>query len=94
MVRNYRKPLLLVAPKTLLRAPTCQSTLSEMSEGTNFLPVLSDSLQPQATDVKRLVFVSGKQFYTLDKERQDHRLTDVAIIRLEVRGRTTGGGLV
>ena len=84
MVRNYRKPLLVVAPKTLLRAPACQSTLSDMSEGQGFQAVLGDPTAVNSAAVKRVVFVSGKQFYTLDKERQDRNINDTAIVRLEV----------
>ena len=56
MVRNYRKPLIVIAPKMLLRHPSCVSNLSEMSPGTHFLPVLTDS----KVDAKAVKKVSDK----------------------------------
>lgn len=44
MIRNFRKPLIVAAPKILLRHPDCVSTLSEMADGTSFQPVLSDNI--------------------------------------------------
>lgn len=44
MVRNFRKPLVVVAPKTLLRLPEASSSLSEMAPGTTFQPVLGTIL--------------------------------------------------
>jgi len=84
MVRNFRKPVIVVAPKVLLRLPAATSTLSEMAPGTTFQPVLGD---PGAnTDkVTRVVFCSGKHYYTLQKERETKSIQDMALIRLEVR---------
>ncbi|KAI8614955.1 dehydrogenase E1 and transketolase domain-containing protein 1 [Chytriomyces sp. MP71] len=81
MVRNYRRPLIIAGPKTLLRHPACLSNLSEMGPGTTFQPVLSDAASESA---KRVVFLSGKLFYDLVKERDAKGLTDsVALVRLE-----------
>ena len=83
MLRNYRKPLIVAAPKGLLRHPQAVSSLSEMTPGTYFQPILSDSnIDPKS--VKKVVFVSGKHYYTLAKERVNRSRNDVAIIRLEV----------
>jgi probable 2-oxoglutarate dehydrogenase E1 component DHKTD1 len=43
MIRNFRKPLIVAAPKILLRHPDCISSLADMTDGTSFLPVLSDN---------------------------------------------------
>ena len=51
--------------------------------GTSFLPVLSDPVADPAM-VKRLIFLSGKHYYTLAKERENRGLNDVALVRLEV----------
>ncbi|EGG18743.1 oxoglutarate dehydrogenase [Cavenderia fasciculata] len=85
MMRNYRKPLVVVGPKVLLRHPQCVSSLDEMSEGTHFQPVLSDAetVAPEiASKVERVIFCSGKIYYDLVEERKKHSLS-TAIVRLE-----------
>ena len=70
MVRPYRKPLVIVAPKVLLRHPSATSPLPDMAPGTSFQPVLPDPAADPAK-VKKVVFVTGRLYYVLDKERQD-----------------------
>ncbi|KAK7041441.1 hypothetical protein VNI00_009307 [Paramarasmius palmivorus] len=83
MLRNYRKPLVVAAPKGLLRLSAAASPLSDLASGTKFQPVLDDPIGNQAT-AKRVVIVSGKIYYDLVKERQAQNLVDdVAFIRLE-----------
>ena len=87
MVRNYRKPLIVVGPKVLLRHPLAVSSLQEMTSGTTFKPVLSDTSVISAADaqkVKRIVFVCGKYYYTLDGERKSRGVDNMAIVRVEV----------
>ncbi|KAJ3016184.1 hypothetical protein HKX48_004167 [Thoreauomyces humboldtii] len=80
--RNYRKPLIIASPKSLLRHPLCTSPLSAMEPGTTFLPVIDDPSRP--TSPKRVMFVSGKIYYELVKERTSRGLeSDVAIVRVE-----------
>lgn len=85
MVAPFRKPLIMAAPKGLLRAPECVSTLDEMSENSHFQPVLDDSSSAtkQKSSVKKLVFVSGKLYYELMAEKQKRKAEDVAFIRIE-----------
>ncbi|KAJ3399143.1 hypothetical protein HDU80_008229 [Chytriomyces hyalinus] len=81
MARDYRRPLIIAGPKTLLRHPSVVSNLSEMGPGTSFQPVLSDAPSDSA---KRVVFLSGKLYYDLVKEREAKGLVDsVAFVRLE-----------
>ncbi|KAL3874391.1 hypothetical protein ACJMK2_037417 [Sinanodonta woodiana] len=82
MVRNFRKPLIVVAPKVLLRLQAAVSSLTEMAPGTYFHPVLSDPLA-QSEKVKRVIFVSGKHYYALQKERENLKADHLAFIRLE-----------
>lgn len=83
MVRNFRKPLVVVAPKILLRLPEATSSLDEMAPGTTFQTVMGDpGVSPGK--VTKVVFCSGKHYYTLTKERENLKLQNVAIIRLEV----------
>lgn len=88
MIRNFRKPLIVVAPKTLLRHPSATSSLSEMSPGTTFQPILSDPIHSTVTtsnsSVETVIFVSGKLYYDLVKERKEQELVKkVALIRVE-----------
>lgn len=59
------------------------SNLSEMAPGTYFRPVLEDK-HVESNQVKRVVFCSGKYYYSLAKERENRSILDMAIIRLEV----------
>lgn len=82
MVRDFRKPLIVVGPKLLLRLPAAVSTLQEMGPGTHFKPVLGDDIVNSAL-VRRVVFCSGKHYYALAKQREATQSLDTAIIRLE-----------
>jgi probable 2-oxoglutarate dehydrogenase E1 component DHKTD1 len=84
--RNYLKPLVVMAPKTLLRAPEANSPLSHFSDPTKaFSPILPDpDVLPNDVDAIRTVFLcSGKFFYDLQRERNVRQRKDIAIIRLE-----------
>ncbi|KAF5390860.1 hypothetical protein D9757_004439 [Collybiopsis confluens] len=83
MIRNYRKPLIVVGPKGLLRLSAAASSLSDFEPGTKFRPVLNDPLGNENT-AKRVIVVSGKIYYDLIKARAEHKLDEqVSIIRLE-----------
>ncbi len=84
LCRDYRKPLVVMTPKSLLRHKLATSPLSEMDEGTRFRPVIGE-VDPtvEAATVRRVVLCSGKVFYDLLAERRERELTDVAILRLE-----------
>eukprot|EP00455_Lapot_gusevi_P030352 TRINITY_DN3264_c0_g3_i5.p1 TRINITY_DN3264_c0_g3~~TRINITY_DN3264_c0_g3_i5.p1 ORF type:complete len:905 (+),score=378.09 TRINITY_DN3264_c0_g3_i5:61-2775(+) len=81
MKQSSRKPLVVIAPKTLLRHPAAVSALEEMGPGTSFQTVIGDTVAPAG--VKKVVVCSGKVWYDLDKERRDKNRTDLALIRLE-----------
>jgi 2-oxoglutarate dehydrogenase E1 component len=81
--RNYRKPLVIMSPKSLLRLDLCTSSLEDIGPNTHFMPVLEDpDLQPSKT-IKRVVLCSGKIFYDLLKARREGKIQDVALIRVE-----------
>jgi 2-oxoglutarate dehydrogenase E1 component len=80
MVRRWRKPLVVMTPKSLLRHPKAVSTLDACSKG-SFERILRDP--GAAVDVKRILLCSGKIYYDLEKEREENGRKDVAIIRLE-----------
>lgn len=83
MVRNYRKPLVVIAPKTLLRLPAASSTLEDMSPGRCFQTVLSDTAEPAPEKVEKVIFVSGRHYFTLSKYIQENSVQNVAVVRLE-----------
>ncbi|KAJ2396813.1 hypothetical protein GGI05_000948 [Coemansia sp. RSA 2603] len=84
--RNYRKPLVVAGPKTLLRLSAATSALKDMAPGTSFQPIISDNLASNPDKVKKIVFVSGKLYYDLAKTYiEDSARIDsqIAIFRLE-----------
>jgi 2-oxoglutarate dehydrogenase E1 component len=82
--REFRKPLILMTPKSLLRHKLCVSKLEDMGEGTSFHRVLWDSGEVAPDDkIRRLVLCSGKVYYDLFEERAKREIHDVYILRLE-----------
>jgi len=82
MIRPYRKPLIIISPKSLLRHKESVSTLEELSEG-EYKAVIPDSDIADPSKVRRVVFCSGKIYFELAAARRERGLGDVAIIRLE-----------
>jgi len=82
--RNFRKPLVLMTPKSLLRHKLAVSPASEMTNGSAFRTVIPeiDTLVP-AEKIRRVVLCSGKVYYDLLAERREQKCEDVAILRLE-----------
>lgn len=82
----FRRPLVIMTPKSLLRHPDAKSTFDEMTENTEFVRVIPENGQASENvcDVKRLIFCSGKVYYDLIKSRQERSLQGaVAISRVE-----------
>jgi 2-oxoglutarate dehydrogenase E1 component len=82
--RNFRKPLVIMTPKSLLRAPEVASRLADMGPGTSFHRVLEeiDELAPD-DKIRRVVLSSGKVYYDLLKARRERKIADVALLRVE-----------
>ncbi len=92
MRRNFRKPLVLMTPKSLLRHKKCVSTLEEMGPGSSFHRVLWDDAesQPGSTvklvadaKIKRVVMCSGKVYYDLLEEREKRGVDNIYLLRVE-----------
>ena len=82
MKTNFRKPLIVFSPKSLLRHPLAVSTASDFANG-QFQEILDD---PNATDkkaIKTLVFCTGKVYYDIIAKREELGRNDVAVVRLE-----------
>ena len=83
LARPFRKPLVIMTPKSLLRHPLCVSKLDEFTKG-GFQEVIDDGSIKKRDEVRRVVFCTGKIFYELDKERQEMGTKgQVAIVRIE-----------
>jgi 2-oxoglutarate dehydrogenase E1 component len=82
--RDFRKPLVIMTPKSLLRHPEVASRLVEMGPGTFFRRTI-DEIDPLVADdkVKRVVLCSGKVYYDLRQARRERKVSDVAIVRIE-----------
>ncbi|MEJ0018768.1 MAG: 2-oxoglutarate dehydrogenase E1 component [Acetobacteraceae bacterium] len=82
--RNYRKPLVVFTPKSLLRHKLAVSSLDEMADGSAFRFVIPevDAIAPPE-QVRRVVLCSGKVYYDLLAERREKGIADVAVLRLE-----------
>ena len=81
VIRKWRKPLVVLTPKSLLRHPEVVSDRNELAEGT-FQRILIDK-DVDMTKVRRVMLCTGKIYYDLKKSRKERELDDVALIRLE-----------
>jgi 2-oxoglutarate dehydrogenase E1 component len=83
MVRQFRKPLIIFTPKSLLRAKDATSPLAEFTKG-EFKTVIGPAKDEIDGDkVKRVIACSGKVAYDLMKKREERKASDVAIVRVE-----------
>ena len=82
MVRNLRKPLIIMTPKSLLRAKDATSPLSEFTKG-SFQTVIPERKELKNDKVKRVIACSGKVYYDLARKREEKGADDVAILRVE-----------
>jgi 2-oxoglutarate dehydrogenase E1 component len=93
MHRDFRKPLIVFTPKSLLRHKKAVSTLDDMAEGTSFHRVLWDDAQlgngnttlklKGDSEIRRVVLCSGKVYFDLLDEREKRGLSDIYLMRLE-----------
>ncbi len=79
--RDFRKPLVVFTPKSLLRHPLVVSKLEEFTKG--YFQELIDDVYAKPSEVKRVLFCSGKVYYDLLEKQQTDKRADVAIVRLE-----------
>ena len=82
--RDFRKPLIIMTPKSLLRHKSCISDLSELGPGTSFHRILRDSnTNIKDENVKRVILCSGKIFYDIEEMRNSEEQFDIKIVRIE-----------
>jgi 2-oxoglutarate dehydrogenase E1 component len=82
MLRPYRKPLIVMSPKSLLRHKEAVSSMAELAEG-RFHDVIGEVEKVDAKKVRRVIACSGKIYYELAAHRREHGIGDVAIVRFE-----------
>jgi 2-oxoglutarate dehydrogenase E1 component len=80
--RDFRKPLINMSPKSLLRHPLCVSDIDDFKKGNKFQEVIDDP-KASASKVKRVLYCSGKVYYDLLARQTEDKRDDVAIVRIE-----------
>jgi len=83
MHRSFRKPLIIMTPKSLLRHPLAKSVASDFIGDGHFMRILSDTNGAADADTRRVVLCSGKVSYDLMEARNAAEITDTQVIRLE-----------
>jgi 2-oxoglutarate dehydrogenase E1 component len=82
MLRPYRKPLVVMTPKSLLRHKLATSSIDDLAGG-HFHSVIGDTIDLDPKKVRRVVICTGKVYYDLYTRRQEEGIDDVAIVRIE-----------
>jgi 2-oxoglutarate dehydrogenase E1 component len=82
MLRQFRKPLIVLTPKSLLRHKMSVSPVTSLSSGA-FELIIPETADIAPQDTKRVVFCSGKVYFDLLEARKVHGVTDVALVRIE-----------
>jgi 2-oxoglutarate dehydrogenase E1 component len=82
MLRNFRKPLVVMTPKSLLRHKQSVSELKALAQG-RFYAIIDEQPERAAQSVQRVVLCSGKVYFDLLEQRQRRELRNVALVRIE-----------
>lgn len=82
LARPFRKPLIVMSPKSLLRHPRCISPSEDFTKG-SFSELFDDTTIKAASKVRRVLFCSGKIYYDLLERQEQDKVKDIAIVRLE-----------
>jgi 2-oxoglutarate dehydrogenase E1 component len=82
VLRPYRKPLVIMSPKSLLRHPMATSALSDFTDG-RFQHIIPDAMVKDPTKIRRVLLCTGKVYYDLLAAREERAYDDVAIVRIE-----------
>ncbi len=82
MIRPFRKPLIIISPKSLLRHKESVSSLEDLASG-EYQVMIPDAELQNTQKVKRVVFCSGKVYFDLVAARRERGIDDIAVVRLE-----------
>ena len=80
-IRKMRRPLIVISPKSLLRNPAATSSIDDLING-KFKTIIEDE-NLEYNKIKKVILCSGKVFYDLDKKRNELKLDDIALLRIE-----------
>lgn len=80
---NFRIPLVVMSPKSLLRHPECVSGIEDFIGDQKFKEVIDDASVKSTSKIKKLILCSGKIFYDLNQFRKENQIQNAAIIRIE-----------
>ncbi len=84
MKRDFRKPLIAMTPKRMLRDRAAVSDIDTLCPGTNFQPVIADpAMMSKTGSIEKIILCSGRLYYDLDAARREKQLESVALVRLE-----------
>ncbi len=83
LVWDFRKPMVIMSPKSLLRHPKCISSIDELATGGKFQEIIDDKVTLAGAKVKRVLLTSGKIYYDLLAKKEEDKRKDVAIVRME-----------
>jgi 2-oxoglutarate dehydrogenase E1 component len=79
--RDFRKPLIVLTPKSLLRHPRCVSTLEDLADG-KFMELIYD-VNADANEISKIVLCSGKIYFELLEQKEKNKTSEVALVRIE-----------
>ncbi len=82
MLRNFRRPLIVMTPKSLLRHKLSVSTRNDLARG-SFQPVIGETDKVDSTKVHRVVICSGKIYYDILEQRRLKKIRNIAVLRVE-----------
>jgi 2-oxoglutarate dehydrogenase E1 component len=82
MKRSFRKPLVIMTPKSLLRHKLAVSRVEDLTDG-GFLPMIGDAEIAERAVVRKLLVCSGKVYYTLLEARRERGIEDIGLVRME-----------
>ena len=82
MIRQLRKPLIIMSPKSMLRRKESVSSLGDLAKG-EFQPVIPEDENLNPGKVRRIIACSGRVYYDLLAYRKAHKIKDIAIVRIE-----------
>ena len=80
-IRKMRRPLIVISPKSLLRNPMATSNLNELISG-SFMPIIDDKIKNKK-NIEKVILCSGKVFFDLEKYKNDFKVENTAIVRIE-----------
>ncbi|MBK9108997.1 MAG: 2-oxoglutarate dehydrogenase E1 component [Saprospiraceae bacterium] len=80
---NFRKPLIIMSPKSLLRHPKCVSPLKDFCGQTRFLELILDPPENPASPSIKMILCSGQFYYDILQEKEKHKYKNIGIVRIE-----------